>query len=445
MKLPREAPQFEDLISSLQPQDLKAVMERTPEVTADDSYLHWDEIRYRSSPDGLSHEQWWMCLKFSRMAHLSGVPLTTAAGAPFVYGLPPKAQELLECITRQASGTVRDNDLIINPDTQNEYLVRNLMEEGIQSSLMEGAATTRARAKEAILSQRKKLTEGERMAVNNYRAMQYIQELGKVDLTPSIIYDLHRVLAQGTMNDDKIGRPRRPDELVDVVDVTDGAVMHVPPPAKQLPERMQAMCDFANATKPYMHPVVRSIILHFWLAYDHPFTDGNGRCARGLFYWSMLRHDYWMCQYFSISEIMRKAPKKYGLAFLHTETDGNDLTYFILHQLRVIDQAITQLYKYLERKTNERRRIEQQPELLTHFNRRQRQVIMQAMRRPHSSFTISHHRTIHDVAYQTARTDLLDLWEQGLLIREKSGRMFEFRPPPDIENQLASLTVRARA
>ena len=112
-------------------------------------------------------------------------------------------------------------------------------------------------------------------------------------------------------------------------------IFHDPPPAEQLDERMAAMCDFANGKIPnhFIHPVVRAIILHFWLAYDHPFVDGNGRTARALFYWLMLRNNYWLFEFISISQIIRKAPIKYGRAFLYTETDDNDLTYFILYHL----------------------------------------------------------------------------------------------------------------
>ena len=101
--------------------------------------------------------------------------------------------------------------------------------------------------------------------------------------------------------------------------------------ASNCTERMGLMCDFANSKTPegFVHPVLRSIILHFWLAYDHPFVDGNGRVARALFYWSMLRHGYWLFEFVSISQIILKAPVKYGRAFLYTETDDNDLTYFI--------------------------------------------------------------------------------------------------------------------
>ena len=58
----------------------------------------------------------------------------------------------------------------------------------------------------------------------------------------------------------------------------------------------------------FIHPMIRSIILHFWLAYDHPFVDGNGRTARALFYWSMLRHGYWLFEFISISQIILKGP-----------------------------------------------------------------------------------------------------------------------------------------
>jgi len=102
-----------------------------------------------------------------------------------------------------------------------------------------------------------------------------------------------------------------------------------------------------------MHPVLRAILLRFWLAYDHPFVHGNGRTARALFYWSMLRQQYWLFEYISISEILLRAPAKYALAFLHTETDRNDLTYFIVHQATVIRRAIQELHVYIQRKAQE--------------------------------------------------------------------------------------------
>ena len=117
---------------------------------------------------------------------------------------------------------------------------------------------------------------------------------------------------------------------------------------------MQRLCDFANADEaslPFVHPVLRAILLHFMIGYDHPFADGNGRTARALFYWSMARSGYWLMEYTSISHILRKAPARYMRAYLHTETDKNDTTYFLLHQLQTIRQAIAALHDYVAKKS----------------------------------------------------------------------------------------------
>jgi Fic family protein len=54
----------------------------------------------------------------------------------------------------------------------------------------------------------------------------------------------------------------------------------------------------------YVHPVVRAMILHFWLAYDQPFTDGNGRMARALFYWAVLHQGDWIFELFSFPAVL---------------------------------------------------------------------------------------------------------------------------------------------
>ena len=143
------------------------------------------------------------------------------------------------------------------------------------------------------------------MIVNNYRALQFMRDGMPDELTPASVLELQRILTDGTLdNPDAAGRLQRPDdERIAVVDSTDGSVIHRPPPADQLPARLQALCDFANEGEgpdQFIHPVVRAILLHFWLAYDHPFEDGNGRTARALFYWYMKTRGYWLVEYLSI-------------------------------------------------------------------------------------------------------------------------------------------------
>ena len=74
----------------------------------------------------------------------------------------------------------------------------------------------------------------------------------------------------------------------------------------------------------------------------------------------MLREGYWLFEYVSISSLLRKAPAQYSRAFLYTETDDNDLTYFIHAQPDVMQRALKALDNYLARKTREIKQTELQ-------------------------------------------------------------------------------------
>ena len=150
------------------------------------------------------------------------------------------------------------------------------------------------------------------MILNNYRTMQEIIRLKDQPMSVPVLLDLHRRVTDGTLdNPSAAGRFRHPDESVKVVD-GEGQIYHNPPPAEQLKERAQRLCDFANGKSPalFVPPAIRAILLHFWLAYDHPFVDGNGRAALALFYWSMLHSGFWLFEFISISNILVKAPAR---------------------------------------------------------------------------------------------------------------------------------------
>ncbi|MCH8962181.1 MAG: Fic family protein [Bacteroidetes bacterium] len=256
------------------------------------------------------------------------------------------------------------------------------------------------------------------MILNNYRAMQLIREVKDEKLTPELMLHIHRAITEGTLEEAE-SYLRKPGDGIGVYDETNNLLLHSPPPADEIQERLETMCRFANEGNPegFLHPVLRAIILHLWLAYDHPFVDGNGRTASALFYWSMLRYGFWLCEFISISEIIRKGPAKYGQAFLHTETDDTDLTYFLLYHLQVIRRAIDQLYKYVGRKAKQLQASEHELRGIVAFNHRQRTLISHALRHPHNRYTIESHRSSHNVVDQTARTDLIDLADRVVAMK----------------------------
>ena len=422
---PKQAARFFDMISS-------------PMV---DKYHHWDKLRYHTPPEGFSIEQWWLAIKKQRQSLFKQLPLTDKNQKPFQYLTNDFITETLHQIDQSVTTFNRMPEQIKNTETKNRYYVNSLIQEAFTSSQLEGATTTRLVAKEMIRTGRLPCDKSEQMILNNFAAMKRINKLKDESLSRELVSDIHLLVTEKTLDDSSAaGRFRTANEKINVIDMYN-EVFHDPPPADQLEKRMTAMCNFANGKTPkyFIHPVIRAIILHFWLAYDHPFVDGNGRTARALFYWSMLRHRYWLFEFVSVSQIIVKAPVKYARAFLHTETDDNDLTYFIIYHLDIIRQAIKALYEYIERKTKRLQAIENQLRGIIVLNHRQRALISRALRHPHQRYTIRSHQISHNVVYQTSRTDLLDLERRGLLKSDKIGKTWYFTPVSDLEEKLAEL------
>jgi len=442
MKQPVKPPPTDDLIKAIKPARFKKILQEMPFPQRRNEYYHWDKLRHLKAPNDLTHEEWWLGLKITRGPSLRPIPLRDVSGRPFVFSMPDRVIELLHTVDQNASGQIAISEEVTNPATRNRYVISSLIEEAITSSQLEGAATTNRVAKDMLRTGRAPTTRDERMIVNNFRAMQLIGQLSHEKLTPDLIFDLHRVLTDGTLhNPDAAGRLQRPDEeRVQVVehDFMGQWIAHTPPPATELPRRLQAMCDFANGgqSQGFIHPVVRATIIHFWLAYDHPFEDGNGRTARALFYWSLLSQGYWLAEFLTISSILRKAPAKYSRSFLYPELDDNDLTYFLIYQLEVLNRAIQGLHEYLARKMAEvmdaETLLRQSPDL----NYRQLALLSHAMRNSDARYTISSHRTSHNISYETARSDLLGLGSRGFLDKQKRGRAFYFTPAPKFAEKL---------
>ncbi len=435
------APSVEQLTERFTPDDLTAVFGPAGDDRERDRYLHWDKLRHLSPPAGLSSEQWWVKIKYARREATRSIPLVDEDGNPFGYTLPDQVHRSLHHVDQRGGGEVAMDEVVTSErEAGSRFLVNSLMEEAIRSSQLEGATTSRVVAKELLRSGREPRDRSELMIANNYRALQLIKEMDG-DLTPESVLELHRVVTEGTLGDPSAaGRLQRPGEdRVAVFDRDeDETPIHVPPPAEQLPERLRALCNFANAggDDEFVHPVVRAILLHFWLAYDHPFEDGNGRTARILFFWLMHRRGYWLAEYLPISRLIRKAPAQYERAFLETETDGGDTTYFLIHQLEVIEQAIDDLHLYLQRKIGEQRDAEARLSGFDRLNGRQVALLTHAIRHPEQAYTYDGHAASHRVTHETARSDLSDLARRGLLVRRRGGRAHRYEPPADLPERL---------
>jgi len=445
MRFPQTPPAPADLLARLQPQDFARIFEHASPL-ANGKYLHWDELRRRPAPKGLNSEEWWTAVHLARASSLHDLPLLDKSGNPLRFGTPSPVLIDLHHIDRDAAGQIRTPAGAPIHENRNRYLLNSLIEEAITSSQLEGASTTRNVAEAMLREGRRPRDNGEAMIFNNYRAMEHLRELRNEAITPERLLELHHMLTEGTLDNPQDAGQLRQSDDVQVIDKRDGSILHQPPSHLELPERLARLCAFANADEsslPFVHPVLRAILLHFMIGYDHPFVDGNGRTARALFYWSMARSGYWLMEFISISHILRRAPTQYVRAYLHSETDHNDTTYFLIHQLTTIRQAIIALHEYLARKSTEQKDTERllssSHALRARFNHRQVTLLTHALRNPGEGYRADAHQRLHNVVYQTARTDLLNLESLGLLEKARQGHAHVFFAPTDLRERLAKL------
>lgn len=342
-------------------------------------------------------------------------------------------------IDQQAGGVASVTVSGIPPDTKQRYILGNLMEEAWASSQLEGAATTRRVAKDMLRSGREPASRGERMILNNYRAIRTIAGLLDQPVTPTMLLTLQAFLTEDTLkNPEDVGRFRRPGEDI-VVGDDSGQVVHIPPSADRLSDELGRLCEFANAeSASFVHPVIKACLLHFWLAYLHPFCDGNGRTARALFYLCMLKQGYRLMEYIAISRVILRHRSSYERAFLYSETGDADCTYFLSFHLKALEQALEELWDYIDRKDAEDKALRAQLQKEEELNHRQRAVLTRALRDDASRFTIESHKASHGVSYGTARNDLLDLGRRGYLSQRREGRRtYVFSPSPRIRDHLS--------
>jgi len=424
--------------------DIFSSMTQTGPTDARGRYLHWDQLRHRQPPFGLDIKTYWAFVRRAREQASCYTPFKDKAGDQFFYVLTDFISKSLHEIDSETHGGIHFSDSTPKKQDAAHFLVRSLIEEPFNSSLLEGAATTRDQAKKLIRAGVKPKTLGEKMVLNNYRAIEFIKSQKGDELTVAVINELHHLLTDGTLDDpSKVGVFRTAQDTINVVDEQSGEVLHSPPAAGLMLQNVQAICDFANKKGEigFIHPILRAIILHFMLAYEHPYVDGNGRTARALFYWSVVRDGYWLLEYVSISRIINESPVKYGRAFLHTETDSGDLTYFFHHQLEIILKSILDLQFFIKTKQQEVEKISQtlaHEEFRKALNHRQLILLHDAIGTPASIYDIKSHMKNNGVSYLTARSDLEGMVALAFFSKRKRGNKSEYRPRKDLANMIGA-------
>ena len=391
------------------------------------NYLYWDKVKYLPRPEGITAEEFWALIKLIRKLapNRTATPVRDEKGNYFTWESLPGLNYFLHEIDMQLGGNIESSKFNSKLQSQ-RFITRGIMEEAIASSQLEGANTTRKAAKKMLLEKREPVNRSEHMILNNYRAMLEIEgELSDKNLTNARLLELHTILTQNTIPDTEVGRYRNDDDNIIVADTRSDMIYHIPPKESFFHDEIDRFLSFSNNDsdkKQFVHPVIKAIILHFWFAYLHPFTDGNGRLARAIFYWYLIKNGYWAFSFLPVSRVIRNSPAQYRDAYIYSEQDDNDLTYFIDYNIKKISQAKKEFENYLKRKEIENKKMLTGAYSKYNLNDRQIQLLRYLHKNNGATTTINLHANVYGVSRMTARADLYKLLKLGFLESLKRGR-----------------------
>ncbi len=121
----------------------------------------------------------------------------------------------------------------------------------------------------------------------------------------------------------------------DTVYVVSDRVEHLGLDYKKVPKFMKSLIEFAN-TEDDINDLIKAAIIHFYIAFVHPYFDGNGRMARLVHLWFLIQKGYQSALFIPFSSQIEKSRKAYYDA--HTVIEENkkysgkiDVTPFVLY------------------------------------------------------------------------------------------------------------------
>ena len=178
------------------------------------------------------------------------------------------------------------------------------------------------------------------MLYNNYIAMEWIKKNKLKIISNEIINDVHEIVTKNTLaeEDADFSGKFRNDRVF--VFSSQGEKKHEGIKHDTIETTMDEAIHVVTSHARYINPVIESILLHYFIAYIHPFFDGNGRTARTIFYFSAMKKNLKFIELLSVSAYLKLHGRQYEKSFEKVVNNELDITYFIDFNLDALLKAI---------------------------------------------------------------------------------------------------------
>jgi Fic family protein len=169
------------------------------------------------------------------------------------------------------------------------------------STLIEGNELPMIEAERAAAGELDPTTVAKIELVNYVHALHWLDErhdAGTLEVSPSMLLELHRVLMRGLGRENSNFKPSHEGAWRDgraIVPDALGQIVHEGSPAEEVPGRMAGFCEWLASRELRLEefpPPVIAGVAHYAITDIHPFANGNGRTARLVSSAVLMHHGY---------------------------------------------------------------------------------------------------------------------------------------------------------
>ena len=376
-------------------------------------YVPLEDIKYRLENLGISQNHWpKLKQKIQTLRKMGAIPFfLKSIDKKFWYFPSDSINKKIHFV--ESLGNKLHHKIEAHSSLQKGFLANAKIEEAITSAIYEGANSTRAKAKAFIASRNRAKNKDELMLVNNYLAMRWIKKHSTEPVSNQLILKVHRLVSRNTLRGDDANFCGKFRDGPVYVGEHEG-ICHT-----KIEETLNEVIETINNHPRFLHGLIKGILLHYFIAYIHPFFDGNGRTARTLFYFKMIKNDLKFVELLAISANLKEHGKRYEKSFELVKEYEWDMTFFIDFCL---DSLVVALEK-AERKVNSLIRFSEFKDFMG-VNSNQVLLLQRMALNKHREITIAEYAGDLGKSREIARRELKDLLKKGLLREKKRGKKF---------------------
>ena len=129
-----------------------------------------------------------------------------------------------------------------------------------------------------------------------------------------------------------------------------------------------------------------------------------------------------------MSRAIKQSRKGYDNAFLYSENDDNDMTYFMLYIAETFKKSILQFMEHFERKKKEAEELKKTTSILGKFNVRQIVLLKYFLIHSDEYTDVITHQNKHGISRPSAYNDLRSLVKKGYMTETRKGKRLVYMP-----------------